>query len=110
MRLTGDGRGRPVSSPRAVLANNGAILTLSDVSRSDAGSYRCAASNGVGRDAHRELELRVLREFLLDFHFPSRLEGLSPPVPSPLLSCWPAGKCQIQAQSEQVDRHLLLLS
>ena len=46
------------------LSNNGLVLTLSDVTRHDAGRYRCTASNDVGRDAEGFIHLRVLCKYI----------------------------------------------
>lgn len=48
--------------PKSEITDGGSTLTLKDVSRHHAGVYRCAASNGVGRDATKEIHLQVLFE------------------------------------------------
>ena len=45
------------------ISSDGSTLTLSGVTRHHAGVYKCAASNGVGRDAVEEIHLQVLCEY-----------------------------------------------
>ncbi len=48
--------------PKSDVTDGGSTLTLTGVTRHQAGVYRCQASNGVGRDAVEEIHLQVLCE------------------------------------------------
>ena len=59
------------------VVGKGEIMHLTQVNRHHQGVYQCTASNGVGKTAVSQINLRVLRKFILFFrHYPQYISLL----------------------------------
>ena len=51
-------------------SQEGLSLELRNVGRRDAGTYVCTASNGIGKEAHGEIQVDITCEYMISLKLP----------------------------------------